>query len=238
MSDSTPAPILHVEDHDGVALVRMDDGKANALGPAMIHALIDAIDQAEAAGRALVLTGREGRFSAGFDLKVMGSGPEAAKDLVRLGAELFLRVYLHPRPVVIAASGHAMAGGAVLLLCADERFGAEGAFKIGLNEVQIGLPVPQFVNELAEARLERRARIPSTLFARVHDPEAAMDAGFLDRVVAPEALLESAIETAALLAKLPDKSFASTKLSQRQPLADRVRGGLEADLERVVADLT
>jgi len=238
MTDSTPATLLHVEERDGVAIIQMDDGKANALGPAMIHALLDAFDSAEADGHPIVLTGREGRFSAGFDLKVMGSGAEAAKNLVRLGAELFLRVYLHPRPVVIAASGHAMAGGAVLLLCADERFGAEGAFKIGLNEVAIGLPVPWFVTELAEARLERRARIASTLFARIHDPEAAMDAGFLDRIVEPEALLDSAVETAAVLAKLPERSFASTKRSQRESLADRVRSGLEADLERVVADLT
>ncbi|MBO6933731.1 MAG: crotonase/enoyl-CoA hydratase family protein [Deltaproteobacteria bacterium] len=238
MTEETTETILHVEEREGVAVIQMDDGKANALGPAMIHALMDALDTAEAEGQPVVLTGREGRFSAGFDLKVMGSGPEPAKNLVRLGAELFLKVYLHPRPVVIAASGHAMAGGAVLLLCADERFGAEGAFKIGLNEVAIGLPVPWFVTELAEARLERRARIASTLFARIHDPEAAMDAGFLDRLVAPEALLDSAIETAALLAKLPAKSFASTKRSQRQPLVDRVSEGLEADLERVVADLT
>lgn len=238
MTDSNPDPIVHVEDRDGVTLLRMDDGKANALGPQMMNELMAALDAAEAEERPVVLTGREGRFCAGFDLKVMGSGPQQAKDLVGQGAELFLKLYLHPRPVVIAASGHAMAGGAVLLLCADERFGAEGAFKIGLNEVQIGLPVPEFVNELTEARLEKRARIPSTLLARVHDPEAALDAGFLDRIVAPESLLDSALETATLLSKLPKKSFASTKRSQRAPLAERVRSGLAADLDRVIADLT
>jgi enoyl-CoA hydratase len=238
MTDSSPASIIHRSERDGVALLRMDDGKANALGPQMMSELRAALDAAEEADQAVVLTGREERFCAGFDLKVMGSGPEQAKDLVRQGAELFLRLYLYPRPVVIAASGHAMAGGAVLLLCADERFGAKGPFKIGLNEVQIGLPVPAFVNELTDARLEKRARIPSTLFARVHDPEAALDAGFLDRLVEPESLLESALETAVLLSKLPKKSFTSTKRSQRGPLADRVRAGLEADLERVIADLT
>ncbi len=238
MTDSTPAPILQTSERDGVALLQMDDGKANALGPQMMRELDAALAAAEAEERPVVLTGREGRFCAGFDLKVMGSGPEQAKDLVRQGAQLFLRLYLHPRPVVIAASGHAMAGGAVLLLCADERLGAKGAFKIGLNEVQIGLPVPAFVNELSEARLEKRARIPSTLFARVHDPEAALDAGFLDRLVAPESLLDSALETASLLAKLPKKSFAGTKRSQRIALAERVRAGLEADLDRVIADLT
>lgn len=238
MTDATSEAIVHRSDRDGVALLRMDDGKANALGPRMMEELMAAIDAAEADEQPIVLTGREGRFCAGFDLKVMGSGPEPAKGLVRAGAHLFLRLYLYPRPVVIAASGHAMAGGAVLLLCADERFGAEGAFKIGLNEVQIGLPVPAFVSELSEARLEKRARIPSTLFARVHDPEAALEAGFLDRLVAPEALLESALETASLLAKLPARSFASTKRDQRSALAERVREGLEADLERVIADLT
>ena len=239
MSEASPTTeLVTYESHETVAVLRMDDGKANALGPDMIAALLSALDRAESEGKAVVIAGREGRFCAGFDLKVMGSGPKAAMDLVRAGAELFMRIYLHPRPVVIACTGHAMAGGAVMLLCADERLGAEGPFKLGLNEVQIGMPVPALVMDLAEARLERRAFIPSVQFARVHDPAAAVAAGFLDRVVEAKELEGAALETAALLAKLPARAFASTKRRQRGALVERMRSGLEDDLAQVTADLT
>ena len=96
--------------------------------------------------------------------------------------------------------------------------------------------MPSFVSHLAEARLERRARIPSTLFARVHDPEAACEAGFLDQVVPTAELMDAALGQARMLAELPAKPFASTKRDQRTALAERVRAGLNDDLDRFVRD--
>src|SRR5687767_1064966 len=161
----------------------MDDGKANALSKPMIEALLAALTRAESEAGAMVLAGRPDKFCAGFDLRVMMSGPDAAKDLLRAGSELLLRLYGATIPLVIACTGHAMAGGALVVLTGDHRIGASGAFKIGLNEVSIGLPVPVLAMELARDRLVKTELHHATLGARIYDPDAALRAGYLDEVV-------------------------------------------------------
>lgn len=232
MSDLTSTTI-----EDGVAIIRMDDGKANALSHAMLTELSSALQNARENAKAVVLTGREGRFCAGFDLKVMMSGPQAAIALTKTGCDVMLDLVQHPQPVVAACSGHAMAGGALLLLCADTRFGAAGEFKIGLNEVAIGMPLPVFASELARERLRRDAFTQACLQARVHSPEEAADVGFLDVVVPAEELLGAAVAHAKNLAKLPAVAYASTKRSLRGPLVSHVRATYEDDLQRVMKDL-
>lgn len=226
-----------LELHDDVAVITMDDGKANALSPAMIASLAAALDHAERSAKAVVLRGRAGRFCAGFDLKIMASGAGAATELVKSGADLLIRLYEHPQPVVAACTGHAMAGGALLLLCSDIRLGASGDFKIGLNEVAIGMPMPVFASELARERLDRRALVAATVGATIYDPEGAVEAGYLDRVVAAEALGDLATSEARRLAKLPANAYASTKRSLRAPFVAHVRATLEEDLTRVMQDM-
>lgn len=220
---------------DDVAVIRMDDGKANALSPAMLTGLAEALEQAASKARAVVLTGREGRFSAGFDLKIMSSGPEAARELVLAGCETVLRLYEHPQPVVVAATGHAIAGGAVLLLAGDVRLGAKGPYQVWLNEVAIGLPMPLFVSELARERLARELLVQATLLATPFDPERAVTAGFLDATIDGAMLLDEACATAAKLAELPSKAYALTKRSLREVLVSEVRATLNDDLDRVFA---
>ncbi|MEM9070930.1 MAG: crotonase/enoyl-CoA hydratase family protein [Myxococcota bacterium] len=221
---------------DRVAVISIDDGKANALSPAVLTGLAEALDWAESNANAVVIAGRKGRFCAGFDLKLMTSGPKAAGELVKSGAELLMRLYEHPQPVVIACTGHAMAGGAVMLLCADVRIGASGDFKIGLNEVAIGMPMPVFVSELARERLERRALVLATLGASIVDPATAAEIGFLDRVVDEEEVRDAAFAEAARLAKLPKAAYASTKRSIRSPVIAHIRATFEDDLARVIQD--
>ena len=91
----------------------------------------------------MAIIGRPGKFSAGFDLSVMTAGPDQARDLLRAGADLALRIYTFPIPVVLGATGHALAMGAILLMAADVRIGADGPFKVGLPEVEIGMPLPR-----------------------------------------------------------------------------------------------
>src|SRR5690606_38722158 len=129
---------------DDVAVNTFDAGKANALGHAAIDASNAALDRAEIDDNAVVIATRPGRFSAGFDLSVMQGGIDDVRALVRAGAHLCLRISTLPRPVVLACTGHALAAGAILLMSADVRVGAAGEFKIGLNEVAIGMPVPHF----------------------------------------------------------------------------------------------
>lgn len=223
---------VHYERDGDVAVITIDDGKANALSHATIDAVTAAFARAESDAKAVVLAGRPGRFSAGFDLSVMQSGPDAVRALVRAGAELTLRVYTFPRPVVIACTGHALAAGAILLMAADVRIGAAGEFKLGLNEVAIGMPVPVFATELARDRLSRRHLNAAVSLATIYDPEGARDAGYLDTVVAPESVLTSASARAAeLAAGLSPDAFVATRRNVRGHIAAHVRDTLDADLQ-------
>jgi len=226
---------VRYERRDGVAVIALDDGKANAVSPALVSALNAALDRAEGEAQAVLLTGRAGRFSAGFDLSVMTGGVEAMRSLVRSGAELALRMYGFPRPLVIACSGHALAAGAVFLCSADLRLGAQGPFKIGLNEVAIQLPLPVFAMELARARLTPRWFTQSVTQARIFDPAGACDAGYLDETVPAEALLDSALERAARLATLPDPAFRLTKERERGATIAAIRETLVADIAKLTA---
>jgi enoyl-CoA hydratase len=228
---SAPAEAVQFEMRDSVALVRLDDGKANALSNDVIAALVVALDRAEKEGaKALVLAGRPGRFSAGFDLSVMRQGPQAALDLVLAGAELGIRLYASPIPVVLAVTGHALAMGAVLCLTADQRIGSEGDFKIGLNEVAIGMTLPGFAVELAHSRLSRRHLTRATSLAEIYDPVGACDAGFLDRTVAAEKCVDEALSVARGLADgLNGRAHDGTKRALRAESLDRLRQSVADD---------
>ncbi len=198
-----------------VALVTLDDGKANAVGHAFIEAVNEGLDRSQKDAKACVLTGRPGVFSAGFDLKEFEKGEEATIALVEKGAAMLLRIFSHPQPVVAACTGHAIAAGAFTLLAADTRIGAEGAFKIGLNETAIGMTLPVFGLELAKSRLSKRAQTAAVVQATLYDPPAARDVGFFDEVVAPDAVLDTALAHAATLAEHPPQAYAGNKLGIR-----------------------
>jgi enoyl-CoA hydratase len=216
-----------------VAVIRLDDGKANALGYALMDALDAALDRAEREAAAVVLTGRKGRFSAGFDLAEMMGGVDKARALVSRGAGALLRLYALPQPLVIACSGHALAGGALVVLTGDVRVAARGAFRIGLNEVQIGMPVPVLAMELARDRLRPDHLTACTLFANVVDPEGAVAAGYVDELADEGALLDTAIAHAKRLAQLPREAYAKTKISLRERTLRYVRDTLEEDMKRL-----
>ena len=225
-----PESSVTTELRDGLAWVRLDDGKANALSPAVIEALGAALDRAEKEAGAVVLLGRPGRFSAGFDLSVMGSGPEQVRSLVTAGAELLMRLYAFPLPVVAACTGHALAAGSLLLLASDFRVGARGDFKIGLNEVAIGMTLPIFAVELARARLSKRHFDRATAQAEIYAPEAAVDAGFLDRLAAPDAIEEAAASEASRLAALRQPAFRASKWLAHRRTLEAVRETLAENM--------
>lgn len=224
---------LRYELRDGVALLTMDDGKANALGHEMLGALSEALNRAEREASAVVIAGRAGRFSAGFDLRVMTSGTEEARALVTEGAKLLLRVYGLGLPVVAACTGHAMAAGALLLLAADTRLGADGDFKLGLNEVSLGMLTPLFGRELARARLDPRRLTESLLQGRIYSPAEAVEVGYLDAVAPAEGLLGEALARAGRLAALPRAAYASTKAAVRDASLRLIRDTLADDMSRL-----
>ena len=232
---STSVPVMDsvisYELRDRVAVITMDDGKANAISLALATDLLAALHRARAEASAVVLAGRPGRFSAGFDLAAMTSSDEAARELLGIGFEIATEIHLFPAPVVLASTGHALAMGAILLLAADVRIGAAGAYKIGLNEVAIGMPVPQLAVELARRTLDNRAFNSSITLATVHDPEAALVAGFYDLVVADDAVVDTAVARAAQLAEtLHPGAFVTTRATVRGGYASLMRGEWIADL--------
>lgn len=221
---------VRYERRDAVALITLDDGKANAVSPALVAAVNAALDRAAGEAQAVVLAGRPGRFSAGFDLSVMTAGVEPMRALVQSGAELALRMFTFPRPLVIACTGHALAAGAVFLCAADLRIGAQGPFKLGLNEVSIQLPLPVFAMELARARLAPRWFTQSVTQARIFDPAGACEAGYLDETAPAETLLDTALQRAGQLAALPDPAFRFTKERERRATVAAIRATLVEDI--------
>ena len=206
-----------------VAVITLDDGKANACGFTMLEAINIALDRAQREARAVALLGRPGVLSGGFDLKVNNGGDQdALTRTLTLGVQTLMRLYGLPLPLVTAATGHAVALGAFILLTSDYRFGAAGNFKLGLNETAIGLALPAFGLELAEARLSRRHLTQATLLARLYAPLAAVDVGFLDEVVPGDSLRAAAIAKASELAKLDAAAFAASKQGQRGAAIARV----------------
>jgi enoyl-CoA hydratase len=216
----------------GVATITIDDGKANAISPALLTSLHDALSKAEGEAGSVLLVGRPGRFSAGFDLSVMTAGDEPMRELVTAGAGLLLRLFTYPLPVVAACTGHALAAGALVLLVSDHRIGTAGDFKLGLNEVAIGMALPHFAIELARYRMPP-SQLDSALLGEVFDPEAAVRAGYLDRVVPPADLLHEARDAASRFAGLRTGAVRRSKAVARGPIADEIAARLEADMATI-----
>lgn len=221
---------LTVTHLDGVATLTIDDGKANALSGALLAEINAALDQAETDDevKAIVIAGRYGRFSGGFDLDVMRSGDfPAIVHLVADGGALVRRLYGGPKPVVAACTGHAVAAGALILLGCDVRVGADADVKIGLNEVAIGMVLPRWAQTIATDRLSQRARQRSIVNAHLYNGANATDAGFLDIAVNPDQVLARAHSEAVALTALDLRAYAQT--------VSEFRGEILATMDEMIA---
>lgn len=208
---------------DGVATITLDDGKVNALSPAMSASIGEALDQAERDAAVVLITGRERTLSAGFDLRVPG---EQWPEMLVAGASLFKRLLGFPRPTVIACNGNAIAAGAMLLLSADVRIGAEEG-KIGLNEVAIGLTMPYFALALAEHRLTRPGCDRAVVTGGVVAPAEAVTMGFLDATAAD---VHAAAHAAAVQLRSVD---AAAHHASKLRVRDAVLRGVQDGIERI-----
>ena len=230
MTDGLPTYRL-----DGtIAVITLDDGKANAFSSAVVAQLDTLTDRAEADGaRALVLVGRPGKFSAGFDLAEMTASPEGMRALVVAGARWWMRLYGLGMPTIAACTGHALAGGALTLLSCDLRIGADVPAKIGLTEVAIGMTLPKFGVELARDRLTKASFTASTMGGQVYDPAGAAAVGYLDRVVPEGELLATVMAEAERLSQLRTGAYGATKQNARQEMIERVLAGVVADMDQI-----
>jgi enoyl-CoA hydratase len=213
----------------GIATIAMDDGKVNAMSPKMIGEINAAFDRAAEDRAAVLLTGRAGTFSGGFDLSVLGKGGGAAHEMLMGGFELAARVLAFPAPVVIACGGHALAMGCFLLQAGDYRLGINGAYKIGANETAIGLNLPALAIEVCRQRLAPAHFNRALINAEIYSPQDAVAAGLLDRVVDADNLMTEARTMAARLAKYGRATFATNKQLVRAATLKAIESALEAD---------
>ena len=200
------------ETHD-LCTITIDDGRANALNFESVDALSQAIEKHSTTSPALILKGRPGIFCAGLDLAVVRSGDEARlRQLLDLAEGLYRLMLSSPVPIVAACTGHALAGGALMLLCCDYRIGLRGDFRIGFNEVAIGMPLPRFGSDVARVRLSRERFIRATVLAETTGPDEAVTVGFLDEVHDADAdVAQAAARKATALLALPRDAYAAGK---------------------------
>lgn len=218
---------------DGIATLTLNNGKVNAISPDVIAAFNAALDRAEQDKAIVIITGQPGILSGGYDLKVMTSGPQNAINLVAAGSTLARRMLAHPFPIIVACPGHAVAKGAFILLSSDYRIGVEGPFSIGLNEVQIGMTMHHAGIELARDRLRKSAFHRSVINGEMFDPQGAVDAGFLDKIVPAEQLHATALAVAQQMKKINMTAHKNTKLKVRKALLEALDQAVELDKQHL-----
>jgi enoyl-CoA hydratase len=224
--------LVRYECNDAVSTITLDDGKANALSVQMLEELNSALDRAQADETVVLLTGRPGIFSAGFDLGVFKQGQAAQSSMLTAGAQTAERLLSFPAPIVVACGGHAIAMGVFLLLSADVRIGiAGGQSKICVNEVQIGMTVPRFAIEVCRQRLAPAHFNRAVLTAEPYNPQQSVEAGFLDYLVPAAELLSAAQEKAVAMSKLDRKAHVATKRRLRENTLTALRRAIEADIQ-------
>ncbi|MDG1039358.1 MAG: crotonase/enoyl-CoA hydratase family protein [Polaribacter sp.] len=227
--------VVNYTSEDNYAIIKIVNGKANAISNEVIEGLNAGLDKAVKENKIVILTGQPGIFSAGFDLKVMTKSPESAKELVTKGSKLSLRMLSFPKPIIIACSGHAIAKGGFLLLSADYRIGVEGDFKIGLNEVMIGMTMHHAGIAIAKARLAPIYLDRSVNNSEIYNPKDAIKAGFLDVIVSEDHLLPTAIKIAKMFSQLNEKAHAATKVKVRKSHLEAIAKAIELDLKEEIS---
>ena len=205
---------------DDISIITLDDGKANVFSPKMIQDVNQCLDKVPTESGALIITGREGMFSAGFDLKIISAGDiQATMDMSLSGFKLLSRIFSFPRPILAACSGHGIALGTFLLCCCDYRVGVKGDFMIGANEMRTNMVIPIPILELISYRVSASHKYRAILGAEMYSIESGVEAGLIDEVVDPENLMETAMLKAKDLATMGHPSYSLTKeLLIREPL--------------------
>jgi enoyl-CoA hydratase len=216
---------------DDISIITLDDGKANVFSEEMTQAINNCLDQVPTESGSLIITGRPGMFSAGFDLKVISSGDiPKIKKMSLSGFKLLSRIFSFPRPIVAACSGHGIALGTFLLCCCDYRLGVKGEFLLGANEMRTNMVIPTPILELIKFRVSPSHKYRSILGAEMYPLEKAIDAGLMDQVVDPEKLMETAMEKAKDLATMGHPSYTLTKALYIKDVADSIDSAIK-DLE-------
>ncbi|HEX3726108.1 MAG TPA: enoyl-CoA hydratase/isomerase family protein [Pirellulales bacterium] len=230
--------MIELEEHGAVTLMRMARGKGNALDHEFLGQLTDALETVEQGPtRAVVITGQGSVFGAGVDLPaIVDGGAEYIRRFFGRMVHAFERLATFPKPLVAAVNGHAIAGGAIIMLACDQRLLARGTARVGLTEIQVGVLFPAWALEIARFATPS-AHFPTLILTgRTWQPDQALARGLVDELVEPEQLLDRALEVAAELGTVPTATFSATKRQVRAPLLEAVQRATEADLDADVVE--
>ncbi|NIB43023.1 crotonase/enoyl-CoA hydratase family protein [Pseudomaricurvus alkylphenolicus] len=221
--------LVNYELNDGIATITMQNGKVNAMSPEHIQAINGALDKAEADKAVVMLVGQPGIFSGGFDLKVFQRDAREGVEMVTAGSRLCRRLLAFPYPVVGVCTGHSIAQGCFTLMACDYRIGVDGPFNLGLNEVQIGMTMHHVGIELPRGRLTPAFFNRSVVNGEMYDPATAVVAGFLDKVVPAQEIMQAATAEATRLKGLNMPAHLATKLKARAQWLERLDWAIEED---------
>lgn len=214
--------MMEIEERGDITLLRMARGKGNALNLELVHALMESLDQLErSSARAGILTGQGKVFGAGVDLAALiDGGPDYIRQFVPLMLRVFERLATFPKPMVGAVNGHAVAGGAILMLACDQRLLARGTAQIGLSEIRVGVVFPAWPLEIVRFATPPEHFPTVICTGRTWAPEDALARGLVDELVEPEKLIERSFEVATEMAGFPPEVFTATKLAVRRPMIE------------------
>jgi enoyl-CoA hydratase len=216
--------MIDVKSQDGVATLTLMHGKANALDLEFCEALTARFMELRGSNaKAVVVTGQGKIFSAGVDLiRLSEGGADYVRKFLPALHKLYDAVFYHPKPVVAAINGHAIAGGAVLAACADRRIMTRDAGRIGVTELLVGVPFPALAFEIVRFAVPPRHLSEFTLSGATYASDEALQRGWVDEIAEPGDLLEDAMAVAQELALLSPAAFAQTKMQIRQAVSERM----------------
>ncbi|MEW6730428.1 MAG: enoyl-CoA hydratase/isomerase family protein, partial [Acidobacteriota bacterium] len=204
---------MRIEYRDGFAILHMQMGKANAISPSFLAAALKALDELEEQSvNCIILTGYDKYFSAGLNLlELWEYNRIQLLEFVQQFEAVFVRILRLPQIVIAAINGHAIAGGAILAQLADYRIMVDGDLRIGVNEIDLGIPFPRQILEILKERLPRASYFDVLYRGLLFPPQEALRVGLIDEISAPESLEQRAILLATELAAKSKTALACIK---------------------------
>ena len=211
-----------------ISVIKLDDGKANAFSYEMLIQINNLLEKVSRDSGALVITGREGLFSGGFDLKTFATGDmEKVSKMVQLGYRLLLELFSFERPVIAAVSGHSIALGLFIACSADYRIAIDGEYVCQANEVRNNMDIPTPIMEILKVRVNKNYFYPAVLHSDPFSVQDSIAVGYIDEVVAEQDFMNRVIEKATELASLPHPFYANTKKSAQEDIRQKISDGIK-----------
>jgi enoyl-CoA hydratase len=221
-------PIATLSIESDISIIKLDDGKANAFSYDMLSQVNELLAKVPRDSGALVITGREGLFSGGFDLKTLATGDmEKITKMVQLGYRLLLELFSFDRPIVAAVSGHSIALGLFVTCSADYRIAIDGKYVCQANEVRNNMDIPTQIMEILKARVNKKYFYPAVYHSDAYSVQESIEVGFIDEVVSEDQLMERVMEKAKELATLPHPFYANTKKTAQDDVRQKIADAIE-----------